>query len=138
MSDRQNNTTRTGLGHLIAFTVPGRPVPAVRMTQRGKWVKENAKRYLAYKDSVGWSAKAVHWGLIRGLVRVEIHLYLTNDKPIGDVDNYAKAILDGLNGVVWVDDTQVAQLHVYRHMAAPQRAEVQVRELNAEEVAAVG
>ncbi|QGH73519.1 MAG: endodeoxyribonuclease [Podoviridae sp. ctDWo9] len=30
----------------------------------------------------------------------------------GDVDNYAKSILDGLNGVAWVDDSQIVSVTV--------------------------
>lgn len=30
----------------------------------------------------------------------------------GDVDNYAKSILDALNGVAWADDKQVLELKV--------------------------
>lgn len=32
-----------------------------------------------------------------------------------DVDNIAKLVLDALNGVAWVDDTQVTELHVAKH-----------------------
>jgi Holliday junction resolvase RusA-like endonuclease len=32
----------------------------------------------------------------------------------GDIDNYSKLILDGLNGVAWADDRQIAQLHVVK------------------------
>jgi len=34
--------------------------------------------------------------------------------PRQDVDNVAKAVLDALNGVAWVDDTQVERLLVVK------------------------
>lgn len=113
---------------IIEFTIPGRPVPAVRMTQRSKWKNERAKKYLTYKGTVGWAAKAVRCPRFKGRVRVDIDLYIQGGR-IGDVDNYAKSILDGLNGVAWFDDEQVAELHVYRHASKPQRAVVRVQEV---------
>ena len=34
--------------------------------------------------------------------------------PRGDVDNYAKAVLDSLNEVMWEDDDQIVQLTVFK------------------------
>lgn len=113
--------------HQIAFTVPGRPVPAVRMTQRGKFVKLNAQKYLAYKEQVGWQARQAMGRKepLSGPVGVEITAVISGGRP-GDSDNLAKSILDGCNGVVWDDDRQVVELHVYRQRGKPQRAEVEV------------
>lgn len=112
----------------IEFVVPGRPMPAVRMTSRGKWVKERAQKYLNYKEQVGWAARQAYCGLIRGPVRVEVQVFLKGQRA-GDVDNYAKSILDGCNEVIWLDDQQVIELHVYRHTGRPERVEVRVTEI---------
>lgn len=34
----------------------------------------------------------------------------SKSKLRGDVDNYVKTILDALNGIAWVDDSQVVKL----------------------------
>lgn len=116
------------MSKILEFTVPGRPVPAVRMTQRSKWADPRAQKYLAYKDTVGWAAKAAGCRQqFEGPVCVEIDLFLHGGQ-FGDVDNYAKSILDGLNRVAWDDDRQVVELHVYRHKGKPQRAEVRVKD----------
>lgn len=112
---------------IITFTIPGRPVPAVRMTQRSKWTKQS-QRYLDYKGTVGWAAKAARCPRFRGRVRVDIDLYIQGGR-VGDVDNYTKSILDGLNGIAWDDDRQVGELHVYRHTEKPQRAVVRIQEV---------
>jgi len=63
---------------MIKFTVPGRPVPAVRMTRKGKYVKRRAQEYLEYKKTVGWSAKAAGVRLTNksiGIKIIEIEIY---------------------------------------------------------------
>lgn len=64
-----------------------------------------------------------------GPIRVEITLHrdavdvTLEDRPTpviylrGDVDNYAKLVLDGLNGAAYVDDNQITEL-VIRKAAA--------------------
>ena len=34
-----------------------------------------------------------------------------------DVDNLAKAVMDGLNGVAWADDSQVVRVSIYKEYA---------------------
>jgi crossover junction endodeoxyribonuclease RusA len=46
-------------------------------------------------------------------VRVELRVY--RPRRIGDLDNTAKAILDALKGRAFVDDSQVVELHMFRH-----------------------
>jgi Holliday junction resolvase RusA-like endonuclease len=35
--------------------------------------------------------------------------------PNGDVDNFAKAVLDSLNGILWDDDDQIIELKASKH-----------------------
>jgi crossover junction endodeoxyribonuclease RusA len=111
-----------------SFTVPGRPVPAVRMTQRSKWVDEAAQRYLAYKQAVGWSAKTKIKNPIESLIAVTINFYYHRGNP-GDIDNLSKAVLDGCNKIAWNDDRQVIELHAYRHKNFDERTEVEITEM---------
>jgi Holliday junction resolvase RusA-like endonuclease len=115
----------------ISFTIPGRPIPAARMTRRGKWVKRQAQKYLAFKEQVGWEArkhfKGEPW---QGPVGVELRFYLKVIRSVGDGDNYLKAVLDGMNGIVYEDDGQVKEGHYYILDGEPQRTEVRVWKLN--------
>jgi Holliday junction resolvase RusA-like endonuclease len=65
---------------------------------------------------------------IDGPVNVEVHLYKDKfrvvvkqfDGPLksslrGDIDNYAKAILDGLNRVAYTDDSKIRRLYIYKY-----------------------
>lgn len=49
--------------------------------------------------------------------------------PSGDVDNYAKSALDGLNSVVWDDDKQVVKLTAYKRWGEEGATVIEVRYL---------
>lgn len=61
-------------------------------------------------------------------VAVTVHLY--RPRRVGDLDNGLKALLDTLQGYLYENDSQVLELHAFRHddKARP-RVEVEVREL---------
>lgn len=56
-----------------------------------------------------------------------------------DVDKLARAVLDALTGVLWVDDSRVVSLHVQKPYAidGPPRAEIVVERLGAIERASI-
>src|SRR5690606_42074011 len=93
-------TIRSDSMKLCTFTVPGRAVPAVRMTQRSKFTKQ-AKRYLAYKNKVAWIARSKYKKKpVSSDVKVEVDIYLMGGVQ-GDIDNYFKAITDSMNEIIY-------------------------------------
>jgi Holliday junction resolvase RusA-like endonuclease len=46
-----------------------------------------------------------------------------------DIDNYCKAPLDALNGIVWRDDSQVVELTVSKFYSSRPRLELEAVEL---------
>lgn len=52
---------------------------------------------------------------IEGALRVTMHFY--RPRINDDADNRVKSLFDACNGLVWVDDQQVCEFHVYRHDA---------------------
>lgn len=114
---------------LVTFTVPGHPVPAVRMTQKSKWYGK-AKRYLDYKERVGWYAKEAGIRQIRGPAQLVVRVYVRPSHQ-GDWDNYGKTVSDALNGVAWEDDRQVRRATVEIipvRRQEEERVEIEVRE----------
>lgn len=113
------------------FTVPGRAIPAVRMTQRSKFTSR-ARRYLAYKNQVGWIARSKYKNKpVSSDISVRVDIYL-NRGIQGDVDNYFKAITDSLNKIVYEDDRQIKEMFARKiecDSAKYERVEVTVYEL---------
>lgn len=111
---------------MVTFEVPGRCVPAPRMTIRKApvWSKKGLARlrYFEYRERVAWAAKAagVHPTDKRVSVRIEVFLYGGRE---GDLDNYQKTILDALNGVAWRDDRQVVEIWAIKGKAETRERE---------------
>jgi|SRR3990167_2746046 len=119
----------------ISFTVPGVPVPKARartVFQGGHVHSYTPKKTVEYERLIARHArKAMNTGGIlllpfKGALAVTVIFTLPRPKshfrkgslksempkrPISrpDVDNYAKT-LDALNGIIWVDDSQVVDL----------------------------
>lgn len=119
----------------LSFTVPGRPVPAVRATQRSKHVDPRYHKYAAYKSWVAIHAK-------KAMVQQKF-LYVPEKMPIDfkavatlatkhkiDVDNILKSLLDGLNGVAWYDDCQVMSAYISKEFVSKKEDEKVVIYIN--------
>lgn len=125
---------------MIQFTVPGRCVPAPRMTYRGKR-SPKVLRYMSYRHDVAWAAKAAKVPRFDGPVTVKMDIYLLKYGKEGDIDNMQKTILDALNGIAWSDDRQVFEVHARKHyvtMPKNERVTVEVAEYTPEKEEAVG
>lgn len=101
----------------LTFTVPGRPVPAVRTTQRLKHIDPRYHKYAAYKSFVGFTAKKAmknqEFIFLEAKIPIEFKAVATlATKHKIDVDNILKSLLDGLNGVAWYDDCQVMSAYI--------------------------
>lgn len=121
---------------ILDVVIPGEPVAWPRAKynsrQRRFYVDDEtqaAKRRLAVHVGVLWN-QANHGEPHKGPISVEVVCVLAvpaswskakkvqalsgtlhpTSRP--DVDNYAKLVMDALNGIAWVDDAQVVQLSV--------------------------
>jgi Holliday junction resolvase RusA-like endonuclease len=57
--------------------------------------------------------------------------YKTTARIFGDVDNHLKALFDGLNGIVFADDSQIVQCKVSKHTDKKNpRAEIEIRKVD--------
>ena len=97
----------------VEFTIPGRPVPKPRMTQRDRWLKPArpcVARYRVWRGLIqAFYLRAIDGRVnkIKGKVAMGFKFYLSTSG--GDLDNYIKAIKDCLNGWAYVDDKQVCK-----------------------------
>ncbi len=124
----------------MMFTVPGEPVAWARARQHGKHfftaphvtahkalVQAAALRNIAVWESTGPFIIECHFCFGRPKSwskkkREETLHHLS--KP--DVDNLVKLIKDALNGIAWVDDSQVIQVHATKSYSTDPRTMVEI------------
>lgn len=133
----------------INFTVDGKPFgkerPRPNRTGHGVYTPERTKMY-EYKVAQN-AKKAFLEEPLESNIRVSIKAYFGVAKSDSkakkqaklageiqpartpDADNIAKAILDGMNGVVYKDDKQVIELKVTKQYAEEPRVDVSVEEI---------
>lgn len=106
----------------LDFTVNGPPMPwqRPRRTQRGVWF--TPKETIAHERSVKACAQVALMQLggpntwpQDAYYRATVRLWFA-DARRKDADNCAKAVLDGLNEVLYADDSQVIDLVVSRRI----------------------
>jgi Holliday junction resolvase RusA-like endonuclease len=93
------------------------PFPTTYMTAEGKAIKE------AYQ----WEAKAQWRDKPTAMnLNVSISFYFKT-KRRRDLDNQNKLVLDALTGIVYEDDSQIDELHLYRkYDAGDPRIEIDI------------
>jgi Holliday junction resolvase RusA-like endonuclease len=74
----------------------------------------------------------IYLPLPKSMPRKKVALALSGDllpttRP--DCSNYCKAIEDSLNGVAWLDDSQIAVLHVRKKFSEKPRVEITVEQI---------
>lgn len=134
---------------MIRFTVYGEPVAQgrPRFSTRGGFVRAyDPQKSRDFKALVRTKALGLCVPLMLGPLEMNVDIYRGIPKswskkkqeqaeqglikPIlkPDVDNYVKAIKDALNGVCYVDDSQVVVLFISKHYSKDPRVEIVIKE----------
>lgn len=110
------------------IVIPGRPVPKGRPRLGKSGNVYTPRKTREYEAFVGWKAKEIIKMPLEGDVAIDIKMYISgNSWP--DVDNVCKALLDGMNGIAYSDDKQVAVLMIQRLKDKNERVEIELWEM---------
>ncbi len=101
--------SRLAMSRSLTLTFPGDPKPAPR-PRFGQGVTYMPKNYTAYKEALAWAFKAKIKKPMEGSIIIVLDFYRRTRGKV-DVDNLAKTVMDAGNGVAWVDDSQIVELH---------------------------
>lgn len=119
----------------IELVIPGRAIAATRATRysihRQTKEAERIKRYVAYKEYVFWRAHALKAKPLEGPLEAKIDFYFA-DKRCGDIDNLLKAVFDGMQKVLFRDDSQIIKVQAEKHLVKErkhERTEIEIKQL---------
>ena len=101
--------------------------PRINTTNRGRYLP---KRSEDFKNELAQLVKLKRPKCSEKPLKVTLHFYKNvkaTGKTYGDIDNLVKAVLDALNGIMWEDDSQITELHAYKHKGAG-KIEMEVEE----------
>ncbi|MFC0188468.1 RusA family crossover junction endodeoxyribonuclease [Fictibacillus aquaticus] len=137
---------------MIEFTVLGEPVSQGRARASsfgGKVRMYDPQKSKDYKHYLRLAASEhAPKSLLEGALQLEVRIYRPIPKsfskknqklaeegvirPVSkpDADNYLKIVSDGLNKVLWKDDSQIVSVQVSKFYSERPRIEVKVEELN--------
>lgn len=134
---------------MIQFTIYGEPVAQGRprfTTQHGYVRAYDPQKSRDYKHTVRLAALDACPQRLLGPLVMKVDIYRSipkswskvkqNHADMGlikptlkpDVDNYVKGIKDALNGVCYVDDSQVVVLFISKHYSKQPRVEIVIQE----------
>ena len=136
---------------MMQFHIDGEPVPKGRpkFTNRAGFMRTyTPRKTVDYELAVKAAAQAAMGPTDLLETPIGVYLYMRlpipkshskkrreaclsgQEKPIKkpDIDNLAKSILDGMNGVVWKDDSQIVSLHVTKVYAGVSGVDVLIKE----------
>ena len=113
----------------MRFTVDGNPIPkqSYRAVKGGGY---QPKRVTDWQEHVGWCARTAMGSkdLILGDLKVTLRFTRDNKRRV-DADNLSKAVLDGMNAIVYADDKQIKELHLFVEYDGEPGVDVEVEQL---------
>ena len=134
----------------VVFNVPGNPVgkQRARYAKRGNFVQTyTPEKTRTYETLIREHAQQAMGSSEALETPVTVYLYITHAVPSSyskkrkeaclnrferpkkpDLDNVAKAFMDAMNGIVYLDDVQVVSLHVTKLYGTESRVDVCIRE----------
>lgn len=111
----------------MSFDKKGRPYARSRAYQ--------SKRNVEYREQIQWAARLAMKGAkpITGELSAVVKVYRKYKRTariFGDLDNHLKALFDGMNQIVFEDDSQICRCVVEKYTDKEKpRAEIEIQRL---------
>jgi Holliday junction resolvase RusA-like endonuclease len=117
---------------VLSFSVPGQPVPTARarVVRGHAFTPKRTREYQRLVRCVAISAVDDNKWEPRDAKYVVSIWFYRGDARRADWDNLSKSCTDAMNGVVYPDDSQIVEAHVYKRFDKKNpRAEIMIERL---------
>jgi Holliday junction resolvase RusA-like endonuclease len=112
--------------YYLTFDIPTSTNKLYARTRKGVRLSDEARIYKEYASLTAanqWHQKYNQYDPLKGDISVTYRFYGSN----ADWDNLCKVLGDSMNNIVWRDDVQIIEAHVYMFRKDPiRRVEVSV------------
>lgn len=116
-----------GAGGVVRLTIPGQPVGKGRPRFSNGHAYTPAKT-VAAERAIQLLARVAGIKPLTG--RLAVRLRFVCETTRGDLDNFAKLVLDALNGIAWADDRQIDDIAALRSFDwANPRTEIEIERI---------
>jgi Holliday junction resolvase RusA-like endonuclease len=112
---------------MIKLTITGNPISVNKLYRGRRFLTDEGE---AIKADYYYQAREQYRGKpLAKRLNLSLETYF-GSKRIRDIDNIAKALIDSLKGLVWEDDSQIDELHIFRRYDKKNpRVEITIKEL---------
>lgn len=110
---------------LLDLFVEGRPAAkqSFKYNRSGKHYQTEAVN--SWQEIIGWNVKLAYKGeIVTGELHVTLDFFLAKD--YADCDNLAKAVLDGMQGIVYKNDNQIKLLLIRKQKYKQQGVQIRI------------
>ena len=113
---------------MISFKVNGIPVPQGSMKViHGRVMHSQGSALAVWRSTIGWEAKSAGAAPHNYPVRIKINFLMPRPKTVKrpypsvapDLDKLIRAVLDGLTGIAYDDDSQVVEIYARKVYGSP-------------------
>jgi crossover junction endodeoxyribonuclease RusA len=120
---------------MIAFRALGLPVPQGSMKViHGRVLHSQGSALAAWRSTIAWEAKLAGATTHNLPVKITVVFIMPRPKSVKrpypsvapDLDKLIRAVLDGLTGIAYDDDSQVVEIHAHKIYGSPAGAEVRL------------
>lgn len=98
------------------ITLYTKPIPVNQRTMIVRGHQTSSKQWKDTKTALAWETRSqVKFEPLEGSLAVNLMFYFGDNRK-RDIDAYIKIVLDSMEGIVYVNDSQITEMHCFKEI----------------------